>query len=296
VSEASGPPAVGEGGHVLVAGCGDLGTEVALRLVAAGRRVSGLRRQAHLLPAVVTPIAADMGAPLPPLPGDVEAVVFAQAAGDRSEDAYRRAYVDGVTHVLDALEAGGAGERVGRVVFVSSTAVYGVDDGSVVDEATPREPGTATGRVLVDAEDALWQRRADATVLRLAGVYGPGRTFLVDQVREGRAVAPDLPVHTNRIHRDDAATAIVHLLTRDAAPATSYLGVDDLPVDRGEVLRFLATELGVAAPSTGPDERSRGGDKRCSNARLRATGWTPRYPTYREGYRAMLAGEGARHP
>jgi nucleoside-diphosphate-sugar epimerase len=288
------PPPVPVGGRVLVAGCGDLGTEVALRLVAAGRHVSGLRRQPQVLPDVLDAIGGDLGEPLPPLPADVDAVVFAQAAGERSEAAYRRAYVQGVTHVLDALDAGGA--SVGRIVHVSSTAVYGVDDGSTVDEDSPTQPTSATGRVLVEAEAALWSRRPDATVLRLAGVYGPGRTALLEQVREGRAVAPDPPVLTNRIHRDDAAAAIVHLLTRGPAPDSCYLGVDDTPADRGEVLDFLAAELAVPRPSRGPDTRSRGGDKRCSNARLRATGWAPTYPSYREGYRALLAGEGVRHP
>jgi nucleoside-diphosphate-sugar epimerase len=280
--------------RVLIAGCGDVGTEVGLRLAAAGHRVTGLRRSPAVLPAAIEPLAGDLGGQLPPLPADTEVVVHAAAAGGRDVDTYRRVYLDGLDRVLDGLDAVGAPLR--RVLFVASTAVYGVSDGSWVDEDTPTEPASATGEVLVAAERRLWERVGDrGTSLRLAGIYGPGRTRLIDQVRDGRAVRPDPPVHANRIHRDDAAAAVVHLITGVEAPARAYLGVDHAPVDRGEVLAFLADELGLPQPPTGGDTRARGGDKRCSNARLVATGFTFTYPTYREGYRAVLAGEGVRH-
>src|SRR5699024_4078402 len=187
------------------------------------------------------------------------------------------------------------GVRPNRVLLVSSTAVYGVSDGSTVDEGTPTTPHATNGTVLLEAERALNERIPTATVLRLAGIYGPGRTALLDRVRNGEAVIPDVPVHTNRIHRDDAAAAIVHLTTRGDTPAPIYLGVDDQPVQRGEVLRFLADELGAPRPPVGGPSPTRGGDKRCSNALLRATGFTFTYPTYREGYRAVVAGHGTRH-
>lgn len=279
---------------MLVAGCGDLGTETGLRLVAAGHRVLGIRRSPHRLPAAIDGLAADLAEPLPALPSDIEAVIYAAAADDRSEESYRRAYLEGPRHVLDALERSGA--SVHRVLFVSSTAVYGIADGSEVDERTPTEPASATGAVLVAAERALHARRPDAVAFRLAGVYGPGRTRLIDQVRNGSAVIADPPVHTNRIHRDDAARALVALATAERPPPSVLLGVDHEPAEQGEVLRFLADELGVAHPPSGADRRSRGGDKRCRNDRLLATGFGFTHPTFREGYRAILAGEGVRHP
>jgi nucleoside-diphosphate-sugar epimerase len=284
---------------VLIAGCGDLGTETGLRLAAAGHEVVGLRRRAGILPAPIVPLAGDLTAPLPALPADVDAVVFAATAPDRSEVAYRRTYLEGLQRVLDGLVAVSASPA--RVLFVSSTAVYGVEDGSWVDETTPADPTTPTGRVLVEAEQALAGGPFPATSLRLAGIYGPGRTRLLEQVRRGEAAVPDRPVHTNRIHRDDAAAAIVHLLGAVARPAPCYVGVDHEPADRGDVLRFLADELGVPPPSrragdvAGPGRR-RGGDKRCRNERLLTTGFRFTYPTYREGYRAVLRGDGVRHP
>lgn len=280
--------------NLLIVGCGDLGTELGLRALAAGHRVHGLRRRAEVLPDGFHPIAADLDAELPPLPQDIEVVAFTTAADRRDVDAYRRAYVTATGRVLDALEEAGA--TPGRVLFTSSTAVYGVDDGAEVDEDTPTDPTSATGAVLVEAERSLWQRRPDAVSLRLAGVYGPGRTRLIEQVRDGRALRPEREVHTNRIHRDDAAAALLHLATLPSSPATCYLGVDDEPAPLGEVVRFLAAELGLPTPPVGAVRRSRGGDKRCRNARLRGTGWVPAHPTYREGYRAVLAGEGTRHP
>lgn len=280
--------------NLLVVGSGDLGTELGLRAARQGHRVHALRRRAELVPAPLHPVAATLPGQLPDLPDDIEVVAITIAADGRDEAAYRRAYLEAPGQVLDALEAAGA--PLQRVLFTSSTAVYGVDDASEVDEDTPTEPSRATGAVLVAAEEALWARAVPAVSLRLAGVYGPGRDRLLRRLRAGEAVRPDPDVHTNRIHRDDAADALLHLATLPTAPAACYLGVDDEPALLGEVLTFLAGELGVAPPPRGPVTRSRGGDRRCRNTRLRASGWAPTYPSFREGYRAVLAGDGVRHP
>lgn len=279
---------------VLIAGCGDLGTEAGLRFAAAGHRVMGWRRSPGKLPAQLEGAAVDLAGELPPIPADTEIVVMATAAAARTEAAYRSAYVDALRNLLDALERDGVRPR--QLLLVSSTAVYGENDGGTVDERTPARPASATGRILLEAEELLHARVPSGVVLRLGGIYGPGRTRLIDQVRSGTAVVPDPPRPTNRIHRDDAAAAIVHLTTAVEAPEPVYLGVDEEPAELGEVLRFLAAELGVPEPPAGPDTSSRGGDKRCSSARLAATGFRFRYPTFREGYRAVLAGEGVRHP
>ncbi|ACL38987.1 NAD-dependent epimerase/dehydratase [Pseudarthrobacter chlorophenolicus A6] len=284
---------------ILLAGCGDLGTEAGLRFAALGHRVVGWRRSPSKLPAAIEGVAADLGsAQLPPVPADTSAVVIAVAADAPKEDAYRAAYVDGVSHVLDALERDGV--IPGRVLFVSSTAVYGDAGGGWVDEGTAPEPGGFSGRVLVEAEDLLRSRLAGsgtaAVSLRLGGIYGPGRTRLIDQVRSGTAVVPEDVRYTNRIHRDDAAAAVVHLATMDSTPAPVYIGVDNEAADLGLVLRFLATELKLPEPAVGDAGPARGNNKRCSNALLRASGFTFTFPTFREGYRDVLAGHGVRHP
>lgn len=301
-----------------MAGCGDLGTEAGLRFAAAGHRVVGWRRSPDKLPAAIEGARADLTTPpLPAIPEGTTAVVVAIAAGTPTEDGYRAAYVDGLSNVLDALERDRMHDDgalptlalpslVRRVLFVSSTAVYGDAGGGWVDESTTTEPGGFSGRIIREAEDLLQKRLLGTGItpvaLRLGGIYGPGRTRLIDQVRSGVAVAPAEPRYTNRIHRDDAAAAIVHLCTMAAEPAPVYVGVDNDPAELGEVQRFLADELGLPRPAsdvpgdTAGGEPSRGGNKRCSNALLRSTGFEFAYPTFREGYRAILAGEGVRHP
>jgi nucleoside-diphosphate-sugar epimerase len=295
---------------VLMAGCGDLGTEAGLRFAAAGHQVVGWRRSPENLPTEIEGVAADLGSGrLPPVPADTSCVVVAVAADSPTEAAYRAAYVDGLANVLDALQRDGV--RPQQVLFVSSTAVYGDAGGGWVDESTTAAPAGYSGRILREAEDLLHHRlkgtETDAVVLRLGGIYGPGRTRLIDQVKGGSAVIPADVRYTNRIHRDDAAAAIVHLCSMESTPDHVYLGVDNHPADMGEVLRFLAGELGLPQPPSeapGPaaseaggeaTQVSRGGNKRCSNARLRGTGFEFTFPTYREGYRAILAGQGVRH-
>ena len=284
---------------ILLAGCGDLGTEAGLRFAGLGHRVVGWRRSPAKLPAAIEGAAADLTAgDLPPVPEDATAVVIAVAADSPTEEAYRAAYVRGVENVLAALKRDAVTPE--RIIFVSSTAVYGDAGGGWVDESTPADPGGFSGRILVEAEELLQARLEGTSTLgvsvRLGGIYGPGRTRLIDQVRSGSAVIPEDVRYTNRIHRDDAAAALVHLATVDAAPAPVYVGVDNEPADLGSVLRFLANELGLPAPRVGDAGPARGGNKRCRNDLLRSTGFTLAFPTFREGYRDVIAGNGVRHP
>ncbi|MDJ0319447.1 NAD-dependent epimerase/dehydratase family protein [Pseudarthrobacter sp. PS3-L1] len=284
---------------VLLAGCGDLGTEAGLRFAAAGHRVIGWRRSPAKLPDAIEGVAVDLrNADLPTIPPDVSAVVVAVAADSFSENAYREAYVNGLTNVLSALERDSVVPD--RILFVSSTAVYGDAGGGWVDEETTTAPGGFSGSIVREAEVLLQERLAGtptaAVTLRLGGIYGPGRTRLIETVRSGTASIPEIPRFTNRIHRDDAAAAIVHLLTQADTPSSLYVGVDNDPAQMADVLRFLAAELGEAEPAVGGAGDGRGGNKRCSNARLRHSGFEFTFPTFREGYRDILAGNGVRHP
>jgi nucleoside-diphosphate-sugar epimerase len=126
-------------------------------------------------------------------------------------------------------------------------------------------------------------------VLRLAGIYGPGRTRLIDQVRSGTARCPEgQSPWSNRVHRDDAAGMIAHLLAL-GTPRPTYLGVDDEPAPLCDVYRFVAELLQVPPPASGPVAARERSNKRCSNRWIRESGYRCRYPTYREGYRAMIA-------
>lgn len=270
---------------VLVVGAGYVGGVAARLLAAQGLHVTAVRREPDPADDGVHWLAADVTTPkgLAALPGTADAVVFALSPGSRDEARYRQVHVDVPAAVVDHLA-----NTPTRTLLTVSTAVYGQDDGSVVDESSPTDPSSATARVLVEAEQALVDLGPRTTSLRLGGIYGPGRTRLVDQVRAGEATcAPGQ--WTNRIHRDDAAAAIVHVLGLDDLPTVLNV-VDDTPVEKCEVLRWLADELGAPAPTV--DEgagRSRGSAKRVSNALLRSTGFRPAFPSFREGYGAMLA-------
>ncbi|UPK75327.1 hypothetical protein MU582_01435 [Nocardioidaceae bacterium SCSIO 66511] len=278
---------------VLIAGCGDLGTEAGLRFASSGLRVYGVRRSPHKLPPEIIGIGSDLSCEVPDVPPETEVVVMSTTADRRTERAYRAAYIDALLNLLDGLRRARTYPR--RFLLVSSTSVYGSNDGWI-DEDTPTTPTVGTAAILRDAETLLQRRMPQATLLRLAGLYGPGRTRLVDQVRNGSAVLSGPDRWTNRIHRDDAAAAIVHLSTMNPEPDPVYIGVDREPAARGAVLRFVADELDIALPPDASQGSVRPEGKRCRNDRLIASGLQYRYPTYREGYRAILAGDGVRHP
>jgi nucleoside-diphosphate-sugar epimerase len=277
---------------VLIAGCGWLGSALGEALAADGHEVLALRRDLARLPPGLRGIAADLtdAASLRRVPDGIDLAVYAAAAGRRDADAYRAAYVTGVERLVERLAAGGGARRL---VYTSSTGVYGRRDGAWVDEATPPEPADATARLLLEGEARVAVAPFPGVVLRLGGLYGPGRASLVERVRRGEArYAPGPPLFTNRIHRDDAVAAL-RLLLFHAAPEPLVLGVDCEPAPEREVLEWLAARLGAPPPQPAPADpagRRARSNKRCRNDRLRALGLSLRHPTYREGYAALLAG------
>ncbi|MET0504402.1 MAG: NAD-dependent epimerase/dehydratase family protein [Luteibacter sp.] len=268
---------------VLVAGAGDVGTRAARRLVADGHRVFALRRGEGPAGDGIGWLRADLTRPetLAGLPA-VDAVVYAPTPDARDEGAYRAIFVDGLRHLVEALP-----RPPRRTVFVSSSAVYGEHAGDWVDEATPPAPPGFNGRVLLEAEAWLASRGIGGVSVRLAGLYGPGRTQLLDRLREGKAVVPrGREVYANRIHVDDAAAALVVVLgMRDAAPV--YVGVDDTPLPIDVLYDHLAGLLGAPLPAAGPGPAGVG-NKRLSNALLREAGFRCAWPDARDGYAALI--------
>lgn len=269
---------------VLIAGCGDLGQRVGRLLVASGQRVLGLRRRAGGLPVGIEPLTVDLAAAVPPLPV-VDQVVFCAAPDGGDAAAYRRVYDTGWGNLLSALVA--ARRPPQRVLLVTSTRPYAQQDGGWVDEDSPVSPHDAQAQILLHAEARLRDSGLPGLVLRPAGLYGAGEGPLLRSLREARAnVSPGPPRWSNRMHRDDAARAIVHLLAL-AEPAPLYLGVDGEPTDHAAMLRELAGWIGVPPPGIAGAAVA-GPNRRCSNARLLASGFRLVYPTWREGYRALL--------
>ena len=160
-----------------------------------------------------------------------------------------------------------------------------------MDERSPTEPETFSGQRLLEGEALVREAETESIVFRCAGIYGPGRrytieTFLAGEVRlDGGA-----PNYTNRIHRDDVAGALAHLLELEA-PEEIYLGVDHDPSSRDDVWRWLAVATERPIPPKREGEappRRHGGNKRCRNDRLVNAGYEFRYPSFREGFRALI--------
>lgn len=282
---------------MLIAGAGYVGGELALRLAGEGHQVWAMRRTPPASGrAPVKTITADLTQPdslrLPPR---LDVVVYAAAADRSEDDAYRSAYVVGVRNLLGALGDRGVWPR--RFVFVSSTSVYAQTRGEWVDEDSPTEPTHFTGRRMREGERLALGGPFAATVVRFGGIYGPTRTRLIDLVASGSArerAGP--PVYANRIHRDDAVGVLRHVASlREPMPV--YVGTDSEPADVNDVYRWIAARLGVELPAAAPEAarslRSGGSNKRCRNARLLASGYTFLYPTFREGYAAMLGKAGS---
>lgn len=272
--------------RVLIAGCGDVGHRVAQRLLAEGAEVWALRRSPMADDGSgIHWVRGDLSDPasLRELPTGVTQLVYLPAPNARDEAAYRAVFVDGLRHVLGALDR----VTLQRVLFVSSSAVYGEHGDAWVDEATPPDPPGFNGAVLLEAERWLAVQPVRAVVLRLAGLYGPGRAQLLDRLRAGAVRVPrGVPHWANRIHVDDAAAAIAHLLSlRD--PAALYVGVDDTPLPLDVLYDHLAALLHVPAPTDGAPPPGVG-SKRLSNARLRDTGFEPAWPDARVGYASLL--------
>jgi nucleoside-diphosphate-sugar epimerase len=273
---------------VLIAGCGDVGMRLAARLRAQGQGVLCLRRNVAALAPGLHGFAADLAdaVALSALPRGIRRVVFLPAPVTRDAAAYRTVYLDGLAHLLDALHL----DVLQRCVLVTSSAVYGEHAGAWVDEDTLPAPLAFNGAILLEAEALLHARlgAGRGVVLRLAGLYGPGRTQLLDSLRAGQARAPrDPPFYANRIHVDDAAVALAHLLALPD-PAPVYLGVDDTPLPLHELYAGLAQQLHAPPPDIGLPPSGMG-NKRLCNARLRASGWAPRWTDARAGYAALLA-------
>jgi nucleoside-diphosphate-sugar epimerase len=207
----------------------------------------------------------------------------------REEAQYKRAYCDGLESLLRGLRVVGQTPR--RLLFASSTAVYAQAGGEWINEDSPTEPEHFRGRRLLEGEALAQRAPSRSIVVRFGGIYGPRRTGLIDRVRTGQATYRDDPPHySNRIHRDDCAGALRHLMQIED-PAPLYLGVDGEPADEKTVSFWLAGAIGSPKPRR-VEKRERGADapgsKRCRNRRLVQSGYTFRYPSFREGYRAVL--------
>jgi nucleoside-diphosphate-sugar epimerase len=295
------PPCLNRAMRVLIVGCGYVGVPLGAELSRMGHEVYGLRRtaaaSAELMAAGIRPLAGDATrlADLRALPAPFDWVVNTLSASGRGVPEYRQAYLDGTGCLIEWLVS----TPLKKFVYTSSTGVYAQEDGSMVKETSPTEPASETGWVLVQAEQLLLEavraRQFPAVILRVAGIYGPGRghwfkQFIINEARidgKGERIM-------NMIHRDDVAGCIMAALSHGRI-GEIYNAVDDEPVTQLHYFQWLAATLGkwmppAASPEVSADARTRGGNKRVSNRRIKMElGYQFRHPTFREGYTSEIA-------
>jgi len=290
--------------RLVIFGCGYVGSALARVAVSAGIRVEALTRNldkaaglraAGLAKVVLADLStADWHGQIP---GGADFVV--NCVGSGGPDAYRQTYVAGMQSVLAWATKGGV--PVDAFVYTSSTSVYSQSGGALVDESSPAGGAALNGTIIRESE-ILLQDAAPSTVrrhfiLRLAGIYGPDRHHLLDQLRAGSSRLAGTGDHRlNLAHRDDIVAAILACLGAPPNTGSQVFNVaDSAPAPRAEVVRWLAGRLGRPVPDfdgslTGRNDGTPPADRIISNAKIqRLLGWQPRYPDYRAGYENILS-------
>jgi nucleoside-diphosphate-sugar epimerase len=234
-----------------------------------------------------THLAIDLvSADLSPL-GPTDYMVFCLSPASYDEQNYRQVYVNCLNRVIRHFNH----FPPKRLLFVSSTSVYGQNEDEIIDENSPTEPTSYNGKILVEAEHCLQNSTIPATIVRFSGIYGHHRTGLLEQIRKGNRSSVPPSSYTNRISEDDAVGALCHLLrlaSSGVALANCYLASDNEPVRLHEVTAWVRRQI-PCKPETGNFPPTRAGSRRCNNQRLRNTGYSFLHPTYKEGYGEIIA-------
>lgn len=281
--------------RALIAGCGYLGRAVADLLRADGWEVEGWTMSpesaGELSVAGFSAHHVDIsnGQDVAARKSHFDVVIHSASTRGGDANAYRSVYLDGARNLLQTLPNA-------RFIFVSSTSVYAQTDGAWVTEESLAEPKHETGRILRESEDLVLANAG--IVVRLAGLYGPGRSALLRKFLSGEAtIDPSNDRFVNQIHRDDAAAAILFLLRQEQSSSKIYNLVDNEPALLSECYRWLAAELKKPVPpiaqATLPRKRG-DSNKRVSNQKLRSLGWTPQYLSFADGMsKSVLQNSGA---
>jgi nucleoside-diphosphate-sugar epimerase len=286
--------------RVLILGCGYVGLPLGAELVRQGHEVFGVRRSIDgaekLKAAGVQILTADITnrADLDQIPSPFDWIVNLVSSTRGGVAEYQRAYFEGTRNVIDWLSSA----PPQKYLYTSSTGVYGQNDGTQVKETSPVEPPSETGKVLVETEQLLLQahqqKQFPMVILRVAGIYGPDRTYFLNQFIDNQTrIAGQGERLMNMVHVEDLVGIICAAL-KSARPGEIYNAVDDEPVTQLHFYRWLAETLGKYLPpfSTEDDQagRKRGvTNKKVLNRKLKMElGFQFKYPTFRQGYTAEI--------
>lgn len=285
--------------NILFIGYGDIAQRTARVLLEQGHQVTGMCRTPDSKPPIndVSLVSGDAGneqdlkqvlQPDPSTGKGFDVIVITLTPTEYSAEGYRQGYVVPCRHLQQVLhhQAVNAADESPYVIYVSSTGVYGQQQGEWVDEDSATEPTTDSGSMLLQAEQLIRDLPMATTVMRCSGIYGEGRDFMIRLLQQHKATLRRS--WSNRIHQDDVARAIAFFVKHPKQRLPLVLMNDDEPVQQFKVYQWLAEQLHLEVPNEISDEASPRGSKRCSNARLKATGFNLLYPSYRDGYRPMI--------
>lgn len=277
--------------RVLIIGCGYVGKALGEALIRLGHKVHGIRRnkdsRTELENAGIQPLFADITQreQLNGLLQSFDWIINTTSSSRGGAEIHREVFVNGTRNLIDWMTT----RPPQKFIFTSSTGVYGQVDGSLVNEDSPAEPTGGTGRNLLEAEKMVCE--ANGIVLRVSGIYGPQRGFLYRQYLKGEAVLNEKDERwLNMLHREDVVGAILKVLEL-APPGEIFNATDNEPVTEFKFFEWLAEKLGRPMPPTGekpPRGKRNRTNKRVENKRLKALGWQLHYPTFREGYSALI--------
>lgn len=271
----------------LIVGCGDLGTTIAMRLQ-QNHEVIGVRQSDKLLPHGMQTIQANVTqlntlSTLEKINPDI--IIYCVAASAQTDENYQAHYVTGLKNVLKTQSQN---TNLQHVFFVSSTRVYGQNSGEILDENTLAIPADFGGERLLEAENVIKHLSCMSTSMRLSGIYGNGRLYLVNMAKDPSRW-PAENHWSNRIHRDDAAGFIAFMVEKAVKKETlesCYIVTDNMPTQQYEVLTWLANQQKIDTSNIKMPPVH--GGKRLSNKRMRNTGFELQYPNYQAGYRHIL--------
>jgi len=267
--------------RILIAGCGYVGQAAADLFHERGWKVEGWTASVEssgelaAKPYAVRAVDITNRAAFSAVLEEFDVVVQCASSGGGDTVAYRRIYLEGARNLLDAFPSA-------RLLFTSSTSVYAQKEGDIVDEATPAIPAHGRGKILREAEELVLSH--NGMVARVAGIYGPGRSFLLRKFLAGEAVFDrEHDRFINQVHRDDIVSALFLLAEQRASLGDQiYNVVDNQPILASDAYDWLSAHLPQPLARGKTSTKSKRGDsnKRVSNKKLRTLGWAPRYPSF----------------
>jgi nucleoside-diphosphate-sugar epimerase len=271
----------------LIVGCGYVGRELAIALLSRGLHVTGWVRSEEsgneIRSLVDSLVVGDVADPedWKEIQESFDVIVHAASSNRGGVDVYRRVYLEGVSRIYQF-------QPGARLYFLSSTSVYGQTQGEIVTEESLANPSSETSRVLRESEDVVLKN--GGTVLRISGIYGPGRAVLVERMKKGEArLEGDGSRWLNQVHRNDVVGAVRHLLFKDVR-GQIFNVTDDEPVTQIDYYRWCAAQLKMELPPVGEMGQQKRAitSKRVSNSKLRSFGWGLDFPNFRDGLGYLL--------